>query len=62
MGAGGGICAKERDELLRPGFNGAGGGKPFDAGAVWTTAGATATGTAAAAAGFFRLFFKLTAG
>ena len=30
MGAGGGICAIAREELLRPGFKGGAGGKPLD--------------------------------
>ncbi len=46
MGAGGGMCAKAREELLRPGLRGGGGGKPLDEGVALGKAatGATATG------------------
>ena len=44
------MCANAREELLRPGLSGGGGGRPLDVGAApaWCAAGAT-TGTAALA-------------
>lgn len=42
IGAGGGIWAKARDELLRPGFKGGGGGKPLPEGVATTAGGAVA--------------------
>ena len=45
MGAGGGMCARAREELLRPGLRGGGGGKPLLARAVFgKTAGLAVAG------------------
>lgn len=52
MGAGGGICANARDELRRPGFNGGGGGNPFEAGA---SRAAVTGGKVAGGSAFFKL-------
>ena len=49
------MCANEREELLRPGLSGGGGGKPLDCGAT-PTAGATFAAVGAAAPNFCAAF------
>ena len=53
------MCANEREELLRPGLSGGGGGKPFDWAAT-PTAGAAFANAGAAVIGFCAVLTVLT--